>query len=87
MDAVVRVQAGLPAAGVPAPAPLAGPLPLGDGWLTVEAHRGGDPALPHVVGHPDWRVQNLAFAGDRVSAVYDWDSVGLVPEPALVGSE
>ena len=43
-------------------------------------------ALPDVVGHLDWRVQNLAFAGDRVSAIYDWDSVGLVPEAALVGS-
>jgi hypothetical protein len=38
------------------------------------------------VGHLDWRVQNLAFAGNRVSAIYDWDSVALVPEAALVGS-
>jgi hypothetical protein len=42
--------------------------------------------LPDVVGHLDWRVQTLAFAGDEVDAVFDWDSVGLVPEPALVGS-
>jgi hypothetical protein len=42
-------------------------------------------ALPNVVGHLEWRVQNLAFAG-RVSAIYDWDSVALVPEAALVGS-
>jgi len=42
--------------------------------------------FPHVVGHLDWRVQNLAFAGHRVCAIYDWDSVGLVPEAALVGS-
>jgi hypothetical protein len=42
--------------------------------------------LPNVVGHLDWRVQNLAFAGSRVAAIYDWDSVGLVPEAALVGS-
>jgi hypothetical protein len=163
--AVARVQADLAAAGVPAPAPLAGPLPLGHGWLCVEEHRGGDAAvgydpavrramatalhafvhaaLPHadrdglgswlgepiigdvwpephdlrfdlagttsgaewiddaaraaratltttvladVVGHLDWRVQNLAFADHQVSAIYDWDSVALVPEPALVGS-
>jgi hypothetical protein len=163
---IARVQADLVAAGVPAPAPLAGPLVLGNGWLTVEEHRdrgdsadGCDPAVrrgmasalhdfvdaarpharssrigawlgepviddlwpePHdlrfdflgtaagaewiddaaraaratlaamafadVVGHLDWRVQNLAFAGSRVSAIYDWDSVGLVPEAALVGS-
>ncbi len=161
---IARVQADLVAAGVPAPAPLAGPVELGAGWLTVEellvgapadgydpdVRRGmatalhtfveaarphatvgwiggwlGEPviddlwpephdlrfdfpgtaagaewiddaaraargllaatAVPAVVGHLDWRVQNLAFAGHRVSAIYDWDSVGLVPEPALVG--
>ena len=159
-----RVQADLVAAGVPAPAPLAGPRLLGHGWLTVEEHLGGDSAvgygravrramatalhdfvhaalphagtdgigtwpgepvigdlwpaphdlrfdlpgtaaggsgsttpgapratlrataLPNVVGHLDWRVQNLAFAGSRVTAIYDWDSVALVPEAALVGS-
>ncbi len=32
------------------------------------------------------RVQNLAFSDNQVSAIYDWDSVALVPEPALVGS-
>ena len=37
-----RVQADLAAAGVPAPAPLAGPLVLGNGWLTVEELRAGD---------------------------------------------
>src|SRR4029453_16046775 len=37
-------QAALVAAGVPAPAPLAGPLVLGNGWLTVEEHRDGDSA-------------------------------------------
>jgi len=42
--------------------------------------------IPNVVGHLDWRVQNLAFTDNRVSAIYDWDSVALVPEPALVGS-
>jgi hypothetical protein len=32
------------------------------------------------------RVQNLASTDNQVSAIYDWDSVALVPEPALVGS-
>ena len=165
LAAIARVQAELVAAGVPAPAPLAGPVPLGTGLLTIEEHRGGDTAdgrdaavrrgmatalcdlveagrphaaddsigswlgeptiddlwpdphdlrfdfpgtaagaewiddaartaraslvataRPEVVGHLDWRVQNLAFAGTRVCAIYDWDSVALVPEPALVGS-
>jgi hypothetical protein len=165
LAAITRVQATLAATGVPAPMPLAGPRPLGEGWLTVEEHLGGDGAdgydpavrhrmatalhafvtagrphaanasigtwlvepviddlwppphdlrfdftrtargaewidaaarsaratlvgttLPPVVGHLDWRVQNLAFAGRRVCAIYDWDSIGLVPEAALVGS-
>jgi hypothetical protein len=42
--------------------------------------------LPCVVGHLDWRAQNLAFAGIEVTAIFDWDSVALVPEPALAGS-
>jgi hypothetical protein len=41
--------------------------------------------IPNVVGHLDWRVQNLAFSGSRVEAIYDWDSVGLAPEAAVVG--
>ena len=41
--------------------------------------------LPAVIGHLDWRVQNLGFTDGRVSAIYDWDSLGLVPEAALVG--
>ena len=165
LAAITRVQAALAGAGVPAPAPLAGPLALGAGWLTIEEHRDGhsadgyDPAVrrcmatalhdlvdaarvhatddaigtwlgepviddlwpePHdlrfdfpataagagwiddaaraaratltvtalanVVGHLDWRVQNLAFVGGQVSAIYDWDSIALVPEAALVGS-
>jgi hypothetical protein len=44
LAAITRVQADLVAAGVPAPAPLAGPLALGNGWLTVEEHRDGDSA-------------------------------------------
>ncbi len=38
-----------------------------------------------VVGHADWRVENLLVDGNEVVAIFDWDSVGLCPEPALVG--
>ena len=41
--------------------------------------------LGSVVGHLDWRVQNLGFDSGRITAIYDWDSVSLVPEAALVG--
>jgi hypothetical protein len=33
----------------------------------------------------DWRTENLRVEGDRVAAIFDWDSVCAVPEPALVG--
>ena len=43
-------------------------------------------ASPLVLGHRDWRVQNLRFEGDAVSAVYDWDALAVAPEAALVGT-
>jgi hypothetical protein len=39
-----------------------------------------------VVGHYDWRVEHVRFEDGRVSAVYDWDSLSIGREPALVGS-
>lgn len=39
-----------------------------------------------VIGHFDWRVENLAFRGPEIVAIYDWDSVSAAPEPAIVGS-
>ncbi|MEM9037535.1 MAG: hypothetical protein AAGD18_23285 [Actinomycetota bacterium] len=41
--------------------------------------------LPDVNAHLDWRVENVAFAGDRIVAIYDWDSVATVPEVVAVG--
>jgi hypothetical protein len=39
-----------------------------------------------VIGHFDWRVQNLAFEGNDIVAIYDWDSVCAAPEPVVVGN-
>jgi hypothetical protein len=40
-----------------------------------------------VVGHFDWSVKHLRFdPAGRVTAVYDWDSLGAAPEPVVVGS-
>ncbi|HXW35813.1 MAG TPA: hypothetical protein VEJ87_14645, partial [Acidimicrobiales bacterium] len=41
---------------------------------------------PDVVGHFDWRVQNLGFERHRLTAIYDWDSLALAPEPVVVGN-
>lgn len=39
-----------------------------------------------VVGHGDWRVEHLRFTDGALSAVYDWDSLAVGPEPVFVGA-
>jgi hypothetical protein len=39
-----------------------------------------------VVGHTDWRAENLRFCGHEISVIYDWDSLAREREPTLVGS-
>jgi hypothetical protein len=54
--------------------------------IAADARRildGSDGGL--VVGHGDWRAENMRFAGGEISAVYDWDSLAIAREPALVG--
>lgn len=41
---------------------------------------------PAVVGHTDWSGKHVRFAGDRVAAVYDWDSLRLRGEAQVVGN-
>ena len=48
----------------------------------LDEHAGGDP----VIGHGDWRVEHLRFADGELSAVYDWDSLSIGPEPVFAGS-
>ena len=167
LAAVQRVQQKMVEIGQPAPEPLTGPEPLGDGIATIETLLDGfavdghsrevrrllatgivgfvsadiDPASvtelghplmlrppgaplwfePHdlrfdfeataggaewidrlataarsilddclnmdqVVGHFDWRVQNLGFADGKLSGIYDWDSLAIAPETVVVGN-
>lgn len=39
-----------------------------------------------VIAHLDWRVGNVGFTGPKMTAIYDWDSVGLASEAFVVGS-
>lgn len=41
---------------------------------------------PAVVGHSDWRVENLRYRNGTLRAIYDWDSLVVRPEAALVGA-
>jgi Phosphotransferase enzyme family len=43
-----------------------------------------EPRGAMVIGHMDWRVENLRF-DEGLAAIFDWDSVARSPEPALVG--
>lgn len=41
--------------------------------------------LPGVVGHVDWEPPNLGWTGPVITAVYDWDSLTVLPEAAVAG--
>lgn len=41
---------------------------------------------PAVVGHFDWRVENLGFEDGRIVAIYDWDSLARAPEAVIAGA-
>jgi hypothetical protein len=54
--------------------------------IAVRARRARDRDIGDVVvGHTDWRVENMRFADGAVSAVYDWDSLAIQREPVLAG--
>ena len=38
-----------------------------------------------MIAHTDWSARNVRLGSDRVLAVYDWDSLALVPESTAVG--
>jgi Phosphotransferase enzyme family len=58
-------------------------------WIdAIAAKAKGRAAAPGelVVGHHDWSGKHFRFASDRVTVIYDWDSVGLGPEAVIVGN-
>jgi Phosphotransferase enzyme family len=38
-----------------------------------------------VIGHFDWRIENLSFNGAEIVGIFDWDSVASAPETFVVG--
>jgi Ser/Thr protein kinase RdoA (MazF antagonist) len=58
-------------------------------WLDLLAAEASarlrDPSGDVVVGHADWTCGNVRFAGDRITASYDWDSLVEHREPVIVG--
>ncbi|HEY7268698.1 MAG TPA: hypothetical protein VH951_02610 [Dehalococcoidia bacterium] len=41
--------------------------------------------LPRVIGHVDWYPENFSWDAAGIKAVYDWDSLALLPEAAIAG--
>ena len=39
---------------------------------------------PRVIAHCDWSLQNVAFAGGELVAVFDWDNVSITSEVSAV---
>lgn len=58
-------------------------------WIDRFAERaragGSEIAGEPVVGHVDWRAGNMRFRDGRVHVVFDWDSLALDQETAIVG--
>jgi aminoglycoside phosphotransferase (APT) family kinase protein len=63
----------------------------GSEWIDALAQRAREVLAavdpdPAVLVHRDWRIENVAVTDDRVSAVYDWDSVCVEPETHAVAT-
>jgi Ser/Thr protein kinase RdoA (MazF antagonist) len=41
---------------------------------------------PRTMTHGDWRIDNVRVIGDEIVAVYDWESVGPIPETEAVAA-
>jgi hypothetical protein len=59
-------------------------------WIDKAAaaarHRLKDVSSNVMIGHFDWRVENLAFHDKDIVAIYYWDSVCVAPEAVVVGN-
>ena len=66
-----------------------GATAAGAGWIDEYARRAtlerGADERPPVVAHTDWAARNVRLDEQRLLAIYDWDSVALVPESTAVG--
>ena len=54
--------------------------------LAASPEWSGAPGSGVVIGHLDWRVENLAFRDADMVAIFDSDSVAAAPEAVVVGN-
>jgi hypothetical protein len=53
--------------------------------VAIAARRCMRPAGELVIGHADWRAEHVRFVGTTPVVAFDWDSLVLCHEPALIG--
>jgi hypothetical protein len=71
-------------------APLFDFTATGAGAEWIDALAAGAKALaqapgPLITGHADWSGKHFRFAGGRITAIYDWDSLAVRSEAAIIG--
>ncbi|HZU13063.1 MAG TPA: hypothetical protein VFB58_09505 [Chloroflexota bacterium] len=58
-------------------------------WIDALAERAAPfllrPPGSRVLGHMDWSIKHFRFSVDRVTVIYDWDSLIVEDEPVIVG--
>lgn len=55
------------------------------GYLARQARQIIEATGPPILGHSDWSGKHFRFCDPAITAVYDWNSLALRPEAALVG--
>jgi Phosphotransferase enzyme family len=62
----------------------------GSEWIDELAERArsrlDQVTAPDVIGHFDWRIENLTFDSTAIAGIFDWDSVAAAPESVVVGN-
>jgi len=65
--------------------------PTDEPWVCELATRAraiaeAEPSPLHL-GHCDWRVEHVKVRGEAIVATYDWDSLAVLPETRIVGTD
>jgi hypothetical protein len=53
--------------------------------IGAQARAAIDPTARRIAGHSDWSGKHFRFADGAITAIYDWDSLAVRSETALVG--
>jgi len=54
--------------------------------LAAEAKQLAQAPSPMITGHADWSGKHFRFADGQITAIYDWDSLAVRSEAAIVGN-